>query len=180
MVTSTMPDSVHRLVESHRAAMSFVPAEQVSLRADTEATFGKTLLIAAGSYFEALLSRAVYDVFMDGTGGTQALADFVWGKAVTRRYHDWFDWDRRNANKFFGAFGSGFQSHMKERIEKTPGLEDAIRSFMEIGSLRNVLAHDDLASYSLNKTVQEIFELYERALGFVETFPSELRSYIGY
>lgn len=49
-----------------------------------------------------------------------------------------------------------------------------MKSFLEIGHLRNILVHSNFASYSLlDKTVEEIYELYNEGLGFVEYLKSK-------
>ncbi|MDE2969249.1 MAG: HEPN domain-containing protein [Chloroflexota bacterium] len=158
--------------------MECISIEEVSLRSDTESLFAKTLLIAAGSSFEYRLTKAVYEVFLNAQEGSSTLASFVWNMAINRRYHTWFNWSGRNANGFFGSFGPDFQAHMQETVGKTDGLTDCVVAFLELGNLRNALAHDDLASYALTKTVPEVVELYNKAKVFVEMFPIELRSFL--
>lgn len=178
MVTSGELGHVERIIEDHRQVLAHIPSGEVSLRSDTESLFGKTLLIAAGSSFERKLTTAVYRVFLDAQERGNALASFVWNMAINRRYHTWFNWTARNANGFFGHFGSEFQSHMLQVVNNTEGLSDCISAFLELGNLRNVLAHDDLASYPLGKTVEEVVELYEKALSFVDLFPDELHNFL--
>lgn len=66
---------------------------------------------------------------------------------------------------------------MTDVIAKESDLVDAIRSFLELGSLRNQLVHRDFANFPLDKTGQEIFELYKRAVRFVECLPDHLRTF---
>ena len=98
--------------------------------------------------------------------------------AIERRYHVWFDWRAHNANKFFRAFGSSFESFMKERVRLAYELDDSIRAFLEIGNLRNQMVHENFAVFYLDKTVPEIIDLYKKALGFVNAFPDDLRGYL--
>ena len=136
------------------------------------------MVLSAASYFEVRLSETITDVFSEATNHSDALVEFVRSKAVARRYHDWFDWDRRNANRFFSAFGSGFKSFMEEQVNNSEEIQESIRAFMELGDLRNQLAHQNFASFPLEKTVLEIFDMYKKALGFVDAFPDTLREYL--
>ncbi len=46
-----------------------------------------------------------------------------------------------------------------------------------IGSERNRLVHEDFASYTLEKTTDEIYEAYRKGMTFLEVVPAKLRSY---
>jgi hypothetical protein len=54
-------------------------------------------------------------------------------------------------------------------------LENSIKSFMEIGSSRNRLVHQDYGSFTLEKTSDEVYASYNSALRFVESVPLALR-----
>ena len=133
--------------------------------------------MAAASYFEKALSDAVIEFAETATAEGHPLMWLVKNKAVSRQYHTWFDWDRKNANSFFGLFGELFKEHMIERVEGDKELAGSIRAFLEIGSERNRLVHEDFANLSLEKTTQEIYTLYSDARMFVDRFPTSLREF---
>ena len=54
-------------------------------------------------------------------------------------------------------------------------LQLSIKAFLEVGRERNRLVHQNFASFVLEKTAAEIFELYEHALYFVDLIPTRLR-----
>lgn len=178
MVNDNSIDIVGRLMAEHNALIAFLPQQEVSLRISADAAFRKTLLMSAASYFEVRMAAAVIDIFSEATNHSEALLEFVRTRAVDRRYHDWFDWKTINANKFFGAFGVSFKSFMADRVKEDTNLEESIRAFMEIGTIRNRLAHENFALFNLNKTVSEIFEMYQKALNFVDSFPDMLEAYL--
>ena len=66
---------------------------------------------------------------------------------------------------------------MKEIVNKDTDLSSSISAFIEIGRERNRLIHQDFASFSLEKTSDEIYVLYRTALRFVEWFPDAIRYY---
>lgn len=169
---------IDNMMADHRRLMSYLnPTGDISLQARVEAAFSKTLVMSAASYFETKLTGDVVQVFRDETG-SDALASFVRTKAVERRYHDWFAWERRNANRFFQAFGAEFLDTMQEIIKSDPALDESIRAFMELGELRNTLAHENYASFNMSKTVGEVYELYQKAERLVERLPGEIRNFI--
>jgi hypothetical protein len=151
-------------------------AGEVSLQIMLESNLRKTLLLCAASYFEYTLSREVELFASEIASGNDLIGSLIRSKAITRQYHTWFDWERDNANKFFSLFGPVFKDHMRARIDEVENLEDAIKSFMEIGRERNQLVHSDYASFSINKTPDEIYTLYLSADVFVKSVGVELHA----
>ena len=102
------------------------------------------------------------------SGGDSAILALVKNKVIERQYHTYFDWDKKNANKFFSLFGDEFSVAMKKLVDEDDILKEAVIAFLEIGSLRNNLVHLNFANYPLDKTVEEIYQLYQRALVFLD------------
>lgn len=63
---------------------------------------------------------------------------------------------------------------MKEAVRNSGELDDAIKAFLEIGQLRNQLAHQNFAVFAMENTSEEIYLLYQSAGRFVEQFPARL------
>ena len=152
-------------------------AGEVSLRSVADENFRKSLVLAAASYFERRMTEAVL-TFVEGTTNRNVLITaLVRNKAVSRQYHTWFQWEGSNANSFFGLFGNGFRDFMKARIRGDGELDDSVRAFLELGRERNRLVHQNFGVVPLEKTTEEIHELYRRALLFVESVPAALREF---
>jgi len=141
--------------------------QQISYLSAAEDSFRKVLLLAAASYFETTLIDVVLTYVNGQLKPNHPLHKIVKTKGIDRLYHTWFDWDVRNANKFFGMFGDDFKAYMRARIEADPALEKGIAAFMEIGSLRNLLVHRNFAEFTVDKTPAEIYALYQSAIAFV-------------
>jgi hypothetical protein len=137
--------------------------------------FRKALVLASASYFEHLVSSCVLEFMKERASGSNLVFFFVKNKAVSRQYHTWFKWDETNANQFFGLFGSEFKQMMSNQIKESDELKNSIRAFLEIGNERNKLVHQDFASFSLEKTLDEIYALYKQSLLFVENLSRYLR-----
>jgi hypothetical protein len=137
----------------------------------------KALVLAAASYFEYRVSSCVLEFIQERASGSNLIVSFVKNKAVSRQYHTWFKWDDTNANQFFGLFGSEFKQMMSNRIKESDELKNSIRSFLEIGNERNKLVHQDFASFHLEKTIDEIYDLYRQSLHFVEGLSGYLRGF---
>jgi hypothetical protein len=108
-------------------------------------------------------------------GTSAAVVAFFQNKAVKRQYHTWFGWEDSHANTFFGLFGAEFKSKAQKRAKESEALSTSIRAFLEVGNERNKMVHQDFATFALEKTVDEIYQLYLRALPFVDGLGQLLR-----
>ena len=60
-------------------------------------------------------------------------------------------------------------------MAKSEDLQGAVKAFLEIGNERNGLVHGDYATFALEKTLEDVYVLYKRALPFVQFLPIALR-----
>lgn len=148
---------------------------EVSLRSSADESFRKVLLLAAASYFEHQVVRTILEYVVERTSDDPHIVELVRKKAIERQYHTYFDWRGNSANTFFGLFGSTFSDHMKALLKEDEEMRYAVRDFLELGNLRNQLVHQNFASFSLEKTVKEIYELYLSGIKFVDCLPAKLR-----
>jgi len=169
---STPVDRIHS--ESIEIIRSLKDAGEISLALSAEDSLRKALLLAAASYFEYKLTNDVFAFVESVTNRDSLVGSLVKSKAISRQYHTWFDWDKSNANKFFGLFGEEFKTHMNGKISISSDLMDGIKSFLLIGSERNRLAHGDFASFSMSLTAQDIYMHYSAALKFVDCIGENL------
>jgi hypothetical protein len=56
-------------------------------------------------------------------------------------------------------------------------LARGIQAFLEIGRERNRLVHQNFGTFTLEKTTDEIYQLYESAIYFVEVLPKKLEQF---
>jgi hypothetical protein len=165
--------AVDRLYDEASAVLHFLErSAEPSLLVSAADQFRKALLLAAASHFEHRLSECVLTFVRNRGSGSLALESFVKNKAVARQYHTWFQWEQSNANAFFALFGPTFKTDMVDWARNSDELRLSIEAFLEIGGERNKLVHQDYATFSLGKTLDEIYDLYRRALRFVELLPS--------
>jgi hypothetical protein len=99
------------------------------------------------------------------------------------QYHTYFAWGEKgnpdkpgkNANTFFALFGDEFKVTAENEINASSTLNTAVKAFLEIGHLRNILVHSNFAAYNLdNKTADEIYKLYMTSLPFIEYIKRKL------
>lgn len=152
----------HELVVSHLRETG-----QLSFSSTLEGTFPKVMLLAAASNLEYRVQSVLIDYFNRMTGSSEVAVSFVRNKAIKRQFHSYFNWESRNANNFLGLFGETFKSSVQARLADDLGLNQTVRDFLEIGSLRNQLVHGDYASFVVEKTAADVLAQYRSALVFV-------------
>lgn len=151
-------------------------AREISLLNNHNKNFRKILLLAAGSFFEYQITSILSDFARKKSGNDQRLITFLEKQAISQKYHQLFDWGQKdnpekpqkNANAFWKLFGDSFKAEVDQSIKTDEETRKAIEAFLEIGHLRNILVHSNLAAYNYDqKTSIEIFHLYRAALPFL-------------
>ena len=168
---------IDALWQDHVSLVEYLRARgEWTLSGRVEEEFAKTLTIAAASYFEVELTEAIAGLYANVLSESYELFEFVKRRAITRQYFQMFQWGSEgqpstNANQFYGFFGSDFNRYMRERVREDAVLDNCVRAFLEIGNLRNYIVHSDYANVTLNRTAQEIYNLYLEAVPFIELVP---------
>jgi RiboL-PSP-HEPN len=170
------PTAIDRLYNEATATIAVLQDHsEISLQVAAADHFRKALLLAAASYFEDRVCNAVLEFVRERATGSALIENFVRNKAIARQYHSWFSWDANNANQFFGLFGAEFRTLMGTRVRESPDMQSAIRAFLELGSERNKLVHENYATFAMEKTLDEVYDLYQRSRVFVEVLPSAFK-----
>ena len=152
-------------------------SKEISLRSIVDNTFKKTLAISAASYFEDELRKILLKYFNETSNNNNLVVSFIKNKAITRQYHTFFDWKSKNANKFLALFGEGFKDSASNDIKADESIEKAVQDFIDLGNTRNELAHLNFADIELNKTAEEVYDQFKRALLFLQYFQNKLNAY---
>ena len=171
-----MATAVDRLYEEATGIIqALAQADHLSLQIAAGDQSRKALLLAAASYFENRICEFVVEFVRERSNGSLLVEHFVRNKAISRQYHTWFNWDANNANQFFGLFGGAYKTAMIARVSGSGQMQESIRAFLAVGCERNKLVHQDYATFAMEKTLDEIYDLYKKALLFIETLPRSLR-----
>lgn len=152
-------------------------AGEISMRSVADDNFRKALLLATASYFEHKITQEVIIYVRECANSNPLIDEFVQNRAISRQYHTWFDWKEKNANQFYGLFGKEFKDYMKATVRQNETLEKSVQAFMEIGRDRNRLVHQDFGSFTMEKTSEEIYDLYQSASLFVEYIPRAFKEF---
>ncbi len=171
-----MAGLIDSLKYDHDAIVQFLREQgQPSFVIAMESTASKVLLLAGASHLEQELQQVLSDFYQEVTDGNPRAVEFVRNKAMNRQFHTYFNWDTNNANRFFAFFGSEFKNLVSQLLIRDVEFESSVRSFVQLGSLRNQLVHQNYAAFTLDKTADEVFELYQSAYKFVHRLPALLR-----
>lgn len=173
----TKPTIIDVQYASGKALVDYLKEKkELSLLSKAEEDFKKNLLLSAASYFESEICSLITDATRLHSNNNDIIISFVSNKAIKRQYHTYFSWENKNnANSFFGLFGEKFKSEMTSLINKDEKLKAAISAFLTIGDERNKLVHKNFASAIIDKTADEIYELFKSALLFLTTLSIELK-----
>ena len=162
--------TVDRLYSDFSRLIEQIDATEISLRNSAEEIFQKSLYVAIGSHFERCITDYILDFVDKSSGNSILVTEFARIKAISHQYHTFFGWEDSNANRFFSMFGKEFKDYMVEYVKNNADYGEAIKAFLEVGNVRNEVAHD-FGSVNLEKTVDEIYDRYKKALAFVEQIP---------
>jgi hypothetical protein len=111
--------------------------------------------------------------------GADVIVHLVRNKAIERQFHTYFQWRERNANAFFGIFGTDFRDFMQKRVKTDSKLDDGIKKFLELGNLRNEMVHENSATFGVEKTLEELYVLYKDGRYFIDQFRMAFLEYCG-
>ncbi len=176
---------VNSVNEEYLSIVNFLDnSKQPSLSSDVNKYFKKVIILSSASYFEHQIQEILIEFVSRETKQNQKAISFFKKKAIAMQYHTYFNWGEKNriekpgnnANSFFSLFGSDFKKDVELEINADEDLENSIKSFIEIGHLRNILVHSNFAAFNLdNKTTAEVFELHQKGIKFVEFIRDKLR-----
>jgi hypothetical protein len=152
-------------------------SQQPSLSSDLNKYFKKILILSAASYFEHEVQNILIEFISSTSNDNPKVISFLKKKAIGMQYHTYFNWGEKNepdkpgknANTFFSLFGDDFKVECEKEVKANTALDKQIRSFLEIGHLRNILVHSNFAALNFDtKTTTEIFDLYSSGEKFLE------------
>ena len=171
-----MPQGIiEKLYEEHATLSDYLGRqEEPSFKQLVTDNFRKTLALSVASLFENLITDAVLKFCEIRGGGDPGLICLVRMKAVEKQYFKYFDWDNKSANHFYSMFGDPFGVSMKAEVKANPELKRGCEAFLELGYMRNCLVHQNFATFSFEKTAEEVYAEYRDAEKFVSYLVSRL------
>ncbi|WP_133478516.1 HEPN domain-containing protein [Cognatilysobacter segetis] len=153
-------------------------AGELSLIVTAEDVLRRSLLIAAASAFEHELGRRIDAVFTEQNCSPECLA-LIRTKAISRQFYTYFDFDGKNTNKLFIAFGGECKDRASAAIRASEELKAAQDAFLEICRTRNAMVHTNFAAFTIELSSDEIYDKYKLGLKFVDFFEAMIRGSSG-
>lgn len=170
-------DLIHNLKKEFSEISSILESNgEISLSVDYNSIFTKTLIMTISTAFEEKI-RILIHSFLN-TSQNIMLEEFINIKALKRQYHALFEWEERNANKFFSLFGSEFKKFMVSKVKSNPELDMSIIAFLELGNERNKLAHLNYYLTPIDLTPEEVLEKYNKANSFINSLNESAMEFI--
>jgi hypothetical protein len=164
-VDSTEIDTFY---ETHQALYNYLLVErQVSFANEANNNFRRSLVLAIASYFEHQVTAIMREIPRRHASGNPLICELIEQKAITRQYHTYFEWEGRNANKFFRLFGTEFRDSIRTAVQADQRIDESVKAFLELGDLRNRLVHLNYVTFDVDKTPEDIMARFRSALGFV-------------
>lgn len=149
--------------------------KKASLQVWINESFRRVLVLTMANYLENEV-RAIIQGLTKRKSGSELIHSFLLS-SMDRQYHTYFDWNSRNANKFFSLFGERFKKDAIKDVTSNDKLEEGIIAFLEIGSTRNMLIHENLYGVDIgNKTAKEFYESFKRAILFIDYLKKKFES----
>ncbi len=170
-----MPTIIDQQYESGNTLVDYLKSQQqITFYNEAENNFRKTILLSAASFFEKEISDTVIEFARSHTDNNELVISIIKQKAVSRQYHTYFQWESGNVNSFFGLLGDEFKSRLTKKVKEDENLDKAIKAFLEIGRERNKMVHQNFAEIVIDKTAEEIYNLYQSSIYFIEIIKTEL------
>lgn len=165
---------IDKAFEDNQSLCGYLSARnELSLLRTVDDSFRKTLVLSAASLFEHQITDSLHAYCARNSESNACILALIRIKAIKRQYFTYFDWENRKAGTFFSLLGESIGESLKGACKADP-LKSALDAFLEIGSLRNNLVHQNFAGYAFEKTNLEVYQLYLRASEFVQRVLEEL------
>ncbi|MET3973006.1 HEPN domain-containing protein [Bradyrhizobium sp. S3.9.1] len=163
-----MGTDIETFYASHKAVVDFLIAnQQPSFASDTNNNFRRSLVLAIASSFEHEITGIVAEIPHVHAQGNPIMVGLIEQRVIPRQYHTYFDWDKKNANKFFAMFGAEYAELAKARVAADAALDQAVKDFLTLGDTRNRLVHLDYVNFDIEKSPDDIIAMYRSAQRFI-------------
>lgn len=164
-----MSSPIQKFIHDYKELNDFLMSKgQFSSSVDVNEHYRKILLLSCASYYETQIID-ILKMFVKVNTNDDRIVSFMSNKAIKRQYYTYFNWDQtNNINSFLGLFGDEFKTTISNEIKENSNLSLQVKAFLEIGSERNKMVHQNFLEYKLDKTFDEIVELNNKAQMFIE------------
>lgn len=159
---------IETFFSTHKAVYDFLLENgELTFASEANNNFRRSLVLAIASSFEHEVTAIMREIPRVHASGSAVIAGILEQRVVSRQYHTYFDWEGKNANKFFGMFGPEFSERAKAYVKENQTLKQSITDFLQLGETRNKLVHLDYVTFDVDKSPDDIITLYRSARRFI-------------
>lgn len=170
-----MDNIVDDFYSNYEELSAEIETKKASLRIWVNESFRRVLVLTMANYLENEV-RALIQELIKKKSVSELVYSFL-SNSMERQYHTYFDWESRNANRFFSLFGERFKNEAVKDVDSDDKLKEGIVAFLEIGNTRNILMHEDLHIVDIgNKTAKEFHESFKTATVFIDYLAKKFQS----
>lgn len=144
---------------------------EISLASYAETNLTKNFLLQCTSLHEEELMNILKE-FADKSPDKR-LSEFVKRAILDMRFFRIFFTENNNINKFLSFFGEDFKVVFTANINDSDLLDKGVKSFIGLARLRELI-HKNLATFSLDKTMDEVYKMHSETIVFIQHLKSKL------
>jgi hypothetical protein len=133
----------------------------------TTQMLSKALLLSCASFYEHEIVNIVKSL-VESRNGNKDVSTWLVRSAVDGQFYKWFNFRSvKNTNTFFSQFGSGFKENLRQILDRNGTRKLAEANFLELCVKRNECVHKNFAVYSLDLTLEEIYQKHKSAMTYI-------------
>lgn len=141
--------------------------QDLSSYLDVHQLLGKSFLLSCASFYEDEVVQVMRRV-LDHGGHSAHVRHWLDNVAIEGQFYKWFDFrTAKNTNPFLSKFGREFRDNMRKVLDAREKRKGAERDFLHLCQKRNECVHRNYAAYSLDLTIQEIYEKHRSAMSYI-------------
>jgi hypothetical protein len=157
---------------------ALVERKDLSSYVDVSRLLTKSFLLSCASFYEDEVSR-IAKLVLDSGQHSPAVRAWLYLAAVDGQFYKWFDFrGATNTNAFLARFGRDFKNQMRALLNWRDKREQAERDFLTICQKRNECVHRNYAAYSLDLTLQEVYQRHNSAMRYIRAIQYGARKWL--
>ncbi len=167
-------ENIDDLYDFFSKVLSNVQKTEPSFSIYLEDNIKKMLIISGESQIEVQL-KSIIKEFIGAQSKSAAVPELVNTEILERGLFRLLDIDKRQLSypgikRFLGKWGETFKDACFSEIQNNTSLQDDAVSFMQLFMTRNQILHKGYLSGSLDKSLEDCYELYKGAENFISEF----------
>jgi hypothetical protein len=145
---------------------------------DVNQLVAKSMLMSCASFYEDEITRIVRSV-LDAGHHTEPVRKWLNETAVDGQFYKWFDFrNAKNTSNFLGKFGKEFKANTRRLLDSRDKRKQAEQAFLDLCQKRNECVHRNYAAYSLDLTIQEIYNKHKMAMSYIRVIDCAARKWL--